>query len=262
MQSVMTTVFHRTRSICICAALAILASMQIGFGQSHAGNITNRVDFITYEQMLKKERALAGDTRINKQTERQLHFLRDHLDSEGRIFNHIAANMEVVEQLYIDTLGPPITGDWMGLGPTFIEEGQVSGDGNGRVSSIAFATSLRCYVGTAGGGLWKTETAGIQVGPESPWVPLTDNIPALSVSGIVVLPGDPDTLFILTGDGNGMTPSSGNLLSTSYSVGVAPSIGILKSADGGASWDTTSVRFAQNCRAWKARKMNPDASIK
>ncbi|MDX1407044.1 MAG: hypothetical protein R3330_02895, partial [Saprospiraceae bacterium] len=85
-----------------------------------------------------------------------------------------------------------------------------------------------------------------------PWEPLTDNLPVLGISGIVVIPGTPDELFVLTGDGDGMTPFvSGS--TQNYGAGDIPSIGVLTSADGGLTWDSTSLSFVSDTlvRAYK-----------
>ncbi|MDX1479998.1 MAG: hypothetical protein R3301_19960, partial [Saprospiraceae bacterium] len=190
---------------------------------------------------------------VPKQQKRAMHFLQTHLNPEGKVFNHIAMNMQELQQLYLDTLGGNLLGEWHPMGPYTIEEDEADGEGTGRVNCLAFATASRWYAGTAGGGLWKTEQSGIYIpGQPYPWEPLTDNLPILGVSGIVVNPGIPDELYILTGDGDGMTPFvSGS--SQNYAAGDVPSIGVLKSADGGLTWDSTSLTFTGDSlvRAYK-----------
>ena len=54
------------------------------------------------------------------------------------------------------------------------------------------------------------------------WIPLTDYLPQIGVSGIAIDPSDSNTLFIATGDDDA---------NDSYAVGV------WKSIDGGVTWN-------------------------
>ena len=94
--------------------------------------------------------------------------------------------------------------------------------GLGRINAVARHPSNAdiLFVGTPAGGLWKSEDAG------STWTPLTDNLPAIGVSGIAIHPTSPDTMYIGTGDGDG---------------GDTYSIGVLKSVDGGVTWEETGL---------------------
>ncbi|MGB1317646.1 MAG: VPS10 domain-containing protein, partial [Flavobacteriales bacterium] len=97
----------------------------------------------------------------------------------------------------------------------------------GRLSALAFhpTDSLKMWAGAPSGGVWKSDDNG------ETWSPLTDELPNIGVSDIVVNPHYPDSMYISTGDG-----SSGD----TYSFGV------LLSADGGVSWDTTGLSFGVN----------------
>ena len=99
--------------------------------------------------------------------------------------------------------------------------------GIGRLNCIAFhpTDSNIFFVGSAGGGLWKTSDAGIT------WNALTDNIPVLSISDIAIDHNNPNIIYIATGDADGFSIDS----SSSYSVGV------LKTIDGGVNWNTTGL---------------------
>ena len=174
----------------------------------------------------------------NKQVQRTLHYLRDRTDVNGYVINTIAANMQALQQLYVDTTSNNITGNWQFLGPNYINSSfTATGDGAGRVNCIAFASAATWYVGTAGGGLWKTNTAGIYVpGLPYSWTPMTDSLPINCVSGVVVNPLDTSIVYILTGDGDGSGPTPWG----------GAGIGILKSSNGGLTWDTTSLTFSIN----------------
>ncbi len=73
------------------------------------------------------------------------------------------------------------------------------------------------WIGSVGGGIWKTEDAGEH------WRPVTDAMPALCVASLVLCPGNPDILYAGTGEGFG-----------NYDAVVGN--GILKSEDGGEHW--------------------------
>ena len=95
---------------------------------------------------------------------------------------------------------------WVSLGPT---------NGAGRMTSIAPDpnTPDTVYAGAAGGGVWKTTDGG------ATWEPLTDDLPDLAVGALAVAPSSPGTIYVGTGEPNGM-----------------PGIGWLSSTDGGATW--------------------------
>jgi len=120
-------------------------------------------------------------------------------------------------------------GNWQFIGPeetpTDINSGQLVG--SGRVDCIAFhpTDSNTFWIGAPTGGLWKTTDNG------KTWHPLTDHIASIGISDIALYPYHPDTLFIATGDRDARDL---------YSAG------ILKSTDGGLTWDTTAMSFSQH----------------
>ncbi|MDX1477842.1 MAG: YCF48-related protein [Saprospiraceae bacterium] len=125
--------------------------------------------------------------------------------------------------------------DWTFVGPSVSTAGNSSGslNGLGRVDRIAFHPSDPdiIYVGTPAGGLWRTTDGG------SNWFPLTDHITSPGISGIVVSHANPDHLYILTGDGDSNV-GGGFVAAWGY---IRPSIGVLKSTDGGITWQQTGV---------------------
>jgi photosystem II stability/assembly factor-like uncharacterized protein len=114
---------------------------------------------------------------------------------------------------------------WTPIGPT----GSNNSNTNvGRVVCMAFHPSNVniFYVGAASGGLWKTTDGG------STFTALTDSLPAMGISGIVVHPTSPNTVYIITGDGNGS--HRGHYI-RHYGTGV------YKSTDGGLTWSNTGL---------------------
>lgn len=182
-----------------------------------------------------------------KRWKRLEYFYSLHLDENGNMINYAGANNEALNEMRIAGMGA--TGNWQFVGPFDTDEdfAFTNSEGIGRVNCMAFIDADTWLVGTAGGGLWKTDVGGIYLpdvpGFDNPWTPLTDNNAVLSISGIAVKPAAPNTIYILTGDGDwgatqprvaeGVTPS-------------VPSVGILKSTDGGITWNTTSLVFGRD----------------
>jgi photosystem II stability/assembly factor-like uncharacterized protein len=106
---------------------------------------------------------------------------------------------------------------WAPIGPSPISQG--ASPVNGLVSAIAVnpANSNIIYMGTAGGGAWRSDDGGVS------WFPLFDRQLSLAV-------GEPGALAI--------DPNNTNVvyLGTSGRVAAQPQAGLFKSSDGGGSW--------------------------
>ncbi len=124
--------------------------------------------------------------------------------------------------------------NWSSLGP---DTSPGNGGGLGRINCVTFNPSdaNTYWVGTPSGGIWETTDDGAS------WSILNNNQPVLGVSDIAV-PSDystTNTLFIATGDRDG---------GSSWSLGTGhnddnESIGVLKSTDGGSTWNKTGLTF-------------------
>lgn len=111
--------------------------------------------------------------------------------------------------------------------------------GLGRINCMAFhPTDPNTYfVGTPAGGMWKTTNDGLN------WTPMTDNLPVIGVSSIIVDPSNPNTMYIATGDGD--AAAALQTFGAPF-VGDTKSIGIFKSTDGGATWNHVLVDEQSN----------------
>jgi photosystem II stability/assembly factor-like uncharacterized protein len=95
----------------------------------------------------------------------------------------------------------------------------------GRVNCVRFdpINPSVIYCGAPSGGLWKSLDFGHS------WNLLnTDNLPQIGVSDIAINPINPNTIYIATGD-----------IANSATF----SVGVLKSTDGGMTWDTTGLNW-------------------
>ncbi len=106
--------------------------------------------------------------------------------------------------------------------------------GMGRIICISFhpTDTQTMFIGASQGGIWKTTDEGQN------WVSLGDELPMLRVSDIAIDPHFPDTMYLATGDIDHVVMS---LVSPggAYEYGM----GVLKSFDGGQTWDTTGLMF-------------------
>ena len=130
------------------------------------------------------------------------------------------------EKRKIENLKSISNSDWVELGPinTPIILSNGKKRGNGRINCIAFDPFDKdiMWVGSPGGGLWKTTDGG------QTWSTNTDNLPVIGVSYIAINPNNPQEMYITTGDAHA---------SDTYSIG------ILKSTDGGATWDLSLIHI-------------------
>ena len=112
--------------------------------------------------------------------------------------------------------------DWKSVGPYSHTNTASWSPGQGRVNVVAVdpQNSNTYYVGAPAGGIWKSTDAGVN------WQPLADHLPQIGVSGIVIHPTDSNIIYIATGDDDG---------------GDSGSIGVMKSVDGGLTWNKTGT---------------------
>ncbi len=194
-------------------------------GQTWVGMLTDSVfDFHetrrAFEEYIKtqdKSEHIPG----RKQFDRFSYFLDSRVDSEGRHARPEATWVEYDHLLQVKKQRGKFTpsASWNPLGPFVVP---VNSPGMGRVNCIAFhPTDVNTmWLGAASGGVWKTTNGG------NYWHPVSDHIASMGISSIVVDHQNPDIVYAATGDFNN---------SDTYSVG------ILKSYDGGHTWNTTGM---------------------
>jgi len=131
---------------------------------------------------------------------------------------------------------------WKPVGPT---------NGGGRTLTLAFdpVDANTIYAGAASGGLWKSTTGG--VGADA-WERIDTGHPVLGVSTIAFEPGNPQVIYIGTGEVYNFE-ASGDLEADRRTRG-SYGVGILKTTDGGASWSKSlDWSYNQQHGVWAVR---------
>ena len=112
--------------------------------------------------------------------------------------------------------------NWESMGPTDFLNRNTNSANLGRVNTIIVhpSNSDVIYVGSPAGGIWKSTDAG------ATYIPLTDHLPQIGVSGIAIDTNNSDILYIATGDDDYYSSTS---------------VGVWKSTNAGISWQQTGL---------------------
>ena len=100
---------------------------------------------------------------------------------------------------------------------------------SGRVTAIDVVNNNPeiIYIGTASGGLWKSESGGVD------WKPIFDQQAVASIGAIAIQQNNPDVIWVGTGEGNPR-----NSLTGGY--------GLYKSLDAGKTWQLVGLQKTRN----------------
>ena len=136
--------------------------------------------------------------------------------------------------------------EWQSIGPDNL---------GARTLSITFnpINPNTIYAGSASGGLWRSYTGG--VGADA-WERVWTGFPALSISTIAISPIDTNTIFIGTGEVYDYRTQGGIGGAVRTARGTY-GIGILKSSDGGETWEQSLDWTTDQKRGVWAIRMNP-----
>ena len=146
--------------------------------------------------------------------------------------------------------GAPAVPPWESMGPHDI---------GGRTLAIAFNPQnvTTMYLGSASGGLWRSYTAGAGA---LAWARVETGFPVLAVSSIAFAPGDSSVMYIGTGEvyNVNLAGTGAAYRSTRGSYG----IGILKSTDGGQSWEKSlDWSYQQQHGVWAIKVAPSDPNL-
>jgi photosystem II stability/assembly factor-like uncharacterized protein len=116
------------------------------------------------------------------------------------------------------------SGAWTSIGPNNI---------GGRTLCVAIdpTDTNKIWLGSAGGGLWKSTTGGIGV---NAWTYVPTGFPVIGVSTVAINPSNANEMYI--GTGETYNPGSYGVGLTERTTRGSYGMGILKSVDGGTTW--------------------------
>jgi hypothetical protein len=193
--------------------------------------------------------------------ERLSWFLASRRDAEGRLTPGLLAEASRQkrerERLLHDGArrlmppGPPGPLNWTPIGPSVIARGQATGNPSvsGRVNALALhPNGDRAYLASANGGVWFSDDGGASWTPKDDYAFTSPGTSGLEADSLAA--GGIDVRFAPTGPANDLifvgTGEPRPFASDAYF-----GIGILRSADGGATW----TREAQNLAGWGIYQM-------
>ena len=112
---------------------------------------------------------------------------------------------------------------------------------SGRVTAIdaLYTNPDLIYLGTASGGVWKTENAGTS------WKPVFDDQPILNIGSVAIQQNNPSVVWVGTGEGN---PRN------SLNIGG----GVYKTLDGGKTWKMMGLEKTRNIHRIIIDPANPN----
>jgi hypothetical protein len=157
-----------------------------------------------------------------KQFKRWENFMEPRVYPSGERFAPDAVWNAIKEQKGKNMLAKNLPGVWSYFGNTSVP---ANGGGVGRVNSVRVtaAAPSTYYACAPAGGLWKSTNAGTS------WAVMnTDQLTSIGASDVAIDPNNPNILYLATGDGD---------------AGDTYSIGVLKSTDGGATWNPTGLSW-------------------
>lgn len=146
---------------------------------------------------------------------------QDYLNPDGRVLSRQQL-WDAWQSINQNRSSQSDDSNWVTVGPLSHTNTGSWSSGQGRLNAMEVDPSNPniWYVGAPSGGIWKSIDAGTS------WTPLSDQLPQIGVSGIAIDPTNSDVLYIATGDDD---------------AGDSFSVGVMKSTDGGLTWNTTGL---------------------
>ncbi len=188
-----------------------------------------------WEREEKKEKFKSFFTfrnKTEKENEGYVMYKRWEQHVEPRVFpsgdrSLLSKGSEEIEKLIVNPSqrsSRMVGGNWAPMGSFAVP---ANAGGAGRLNCVTFHPTNNniMWVGAPAGGLWKTTDAGLT------WSTNTDHLPTLGVNDIAIDATDTNIMYIGTGDQDA---------SDTYGVGV------LKSTDGGVTWNITGLNWTTN----------------
>ncbi len=215
----------------ICLVSVSIEAQEQNFRTSNLEEGSNYFEIVAKNKLRLKNKRNRGDRKSKKeikQFERWAAYWKDRVlpdgsfVSEAHNYNEWKKMNKRNEQQNKSVVS---TANWSLVGPTVLPTSNVSFyPGMGRINSLSFdgTNTNTMYVGTPGGGVWKTTDGGVT------WSSKGDNLPNLGVSDIAIDPSNTNVLYLASGDSDGVQNRS---------------LGVFKSIDGGDTWVLTGLAY-------------------
>jgi hypothetical protein len=150
-------------------------------------------------------------------------FMESRVDAQGNRPRPDAVWQAMQQQPdMFDRAAVSTTGIWSYIGNTSIPTG---GGGAGRINGVRElpGSTTTFFACAPGGGLWKTVDSGTS------WSMVgTDFLGSIGCSDVAIDPSNTNVMYLATGDGD---------------AGDTYALGVLKSTDGGSTWNTTGLSW-------------------
>lgn len=152
--------------------------------------------------------------------QRWVWFWQDRVHPDGS-FPDLRKNLSVYKKSHSKSHQKNIGPQWINITQTWSTSGY---NGMGRTTCMAFhPTDVNTWwVGAPNGGIWRTTDGG------TTYTSLGDELPYSAVGSIVVDPTNTEVIYLGMGENNAWWE---------------PSIGVMKSVDGGETWSTTGLSW-------------------
>lgn len=181
-----------------------------------------------------------GADREYQHWKRWEYFHRSRLTDDGRVQNVAARNfLEGGSQRSGGAnlrTAAVFSGAWSFRGPNNNLNASNVPTGVARVNALAFhpTDANTIWAATSSGGVYKTGNGGTS------WYSISDEVSSLGAADVAVDYTNPNVLYVLTGDGESNNGSNWFVQAYGY---LRFSTGVLKSTDGGNSWQKTGLTF-------------------
>src|SRR3974377_894983 len=146
-------------------------------------------------------------------------FMEPRISKTGERFSPDAVWQEMKK--YHDQYGTFAAGSWSLIGPTATSA--LAGAGRINFVRVHPTNPNTIYIGSPGGGLWVSTNGGTSWSTNTDWM-----AQVIGCSDLAFDPTNPNTMYLATGDGDG---------------GDTYTVGLLKSTNGGITWNTTGLSF-------------------
>lgn len=199
--------------------------VQNAFNQYYEGYVLTHGKEAKEENGILKKKEHESEFEVPgfEQFKRWENFMEPRVSPIGERFNPSIAYQEYMTKVK-PMLNQTRSSTWSLIGPTT----QIPNTGGaGRISFIRFMPGNNniIFAGAPAGGLWKSIDGGAN------WTTNTDDLAVIGCSDLAIDPSNTSIMYLATGDRD---------------AGDTYSIGVLKSIDGGSTWNTTGLSFTVN----------------